>query len=93
MALKSIFFKQTEKGTDGETTNRSEDEAGEDQQMGDEEHQGEMTEVQVEEENDEGTTNEAGTVTREKPKAAKRKTFHDPISRNTIKSFKSTLVT
>ena len=94
MTLKSIFFQtETEKGTDGETTNRSEDEAGEDQQIGEEEHQGEMTEVQVGEENDEGTTNDAGTVTQEEPKAAKSKKFHDLILRNTIKSFKSILVT
>ena len=52
-----------------------------------------MTEVQLGEENDEGTTNDAGTVTQEEPKAAKSKKFHDLISRNTIKSFKSTLVT
>ena len=92
--FKNRFFQtETENGTDGETTNRSEDEAGEDQQIGEEEHQGEMTEVRGGEENDEGTTNDAGIVTQEEPKAAKSKTFHDPISRNTIKSFKSKLIT
>ena len=45
--LKRFFQTETEKGTDGETTNRSEDEVGEDQQIGEEEHQGKMTEVQV----------------------------------------------
>ena len=63
--LKRFFQTETEKRTDGETTNRSEDEAGEDQQIGEEGHQVEMTEVQVGEENDEGTTNDAGTATQE----------------------------
>ena len=66
---------------------------GEDQQIGEEEHQGVMTEVQVGEENDKESTNDAGTVTQEEPKAANSKKLHDPISRNTIKSFKSALFT
>ena len=77
---KRFFQTETYKGTDGEITNKSEDEAGKDQQIGEEDYQGEMTEVQVGEENDERTTNDAGTVTQEESKAAKSKNFHDPIS-------------
>ena len=61
--------------------------------IGEEEQEKELTDVQADEQDDGGSTNTAETATQEKRKVTKSKKFHDPISRNSIKSFKNTSAT
>ena len=70
-----------------------EEEKRDHEDIGEEEQEEGITDVQADEEDDGGSTNTTETATQEERKVAKSKKFHDPISRNSIKSFKNTSAT
>ena len=89
-AFKKRFVQtDADRSTNGEPT-LQEEEKREHEDIGEEEQEEGITDVQADEEGDGGSTNTTEAVTQEEPKDTKSKKFHDPISRNSIKSFKNT---
>ena len=92
-AFKKRFVQtDVDRSTNGEPTLQGE-EKREHEDIGEEEQEEGITDVQGDEEDDGGSTNTTETATQEKRKVTKSKKFHDPISRNSMKSFKNTSAT
>ena len=86
-AFKKRFVQtDADRSTNGEPT-LQEEEKREHEDIGEEEQEEGITNVQTDEEDD------GETATQEERKVTKSKKFHDPISRNSIKSFKNTSAT
>ena len=82
-AFKKRFVQtDADRSTNGEPT-LQEEEKREHEDIGEEEQEEGITNVQTDEEDD------GETATQEERKVTKSKKFHDPISRNSIKSFKN----
>ena len=92
-AFKKRFVQtDADRSTNGEPT-LEEEEKREHEDIGEAEQEEGITDVQADEEDDGGSTNTTETATQEERKVTKSKKFHDPISRNSIKSFKNTSAT